>query len=152
LGVSSAWGRIFFLYGAHEHPQRLVSSVVNHLLKGERAPCSHGMQLRDFLYVQDVADAFVALLGSEVRGAVNIASGQAVTLKEVVGKIADTLEGNTLVDFGAVPVSPTEPPLLVAEVKRLSGEVGWQPKFTLDEGLEQTIEWWRAFSKVYQSE
>ena len=68
IGLSSAWGRIFFLYGPHESPHRLVAGVIQKLLRGESALCSHGRQIRDFLHVQDVADAFVALLNSDVRG------------------------------------------------------------------------------------
>ena len=67
-GLSAAWGRVFFLYGPNEHPQRLVSSVIRSLLEGEPAPCSHGRQIRDYLHVQDVADGLVALLDSDVAG------------------------------------------------------------------------------------
>ena len=66
---------IFFLYGPHEPPGRLIPSVIQALLKGEFARCSHGRQIRDFLYVEDVAEAFVALLDSDITGPVNIASG-----------------------------------------------------------------------------
>ncbi len=72
---STAWGRIFFLYGPAEHPSRLVASVIRALMQDHVAPCSHGRQVRDFLHAQDVASAFVALLDSEVEGPVNIASG-----------------------------------------------------------------------------
>lgn len=145
-GLSAAWGRVFFLYGPHEYPQRLVASVVRHLLRGERAPCSHATQRRDILYVEDVAAAFVSLLESEATGAVNIASGEAVELRTVISRIAEELHGNELVDFGALPISQSEPPLLVADVTRLKEEVGFQPRFTLEKGLRRTIDWWRAQS------
>jgi len=143
-GLSAAWGRVFFLYGAHEHPQRLVSSVIRALLAGEPARCTHGQQLRDFLYVQDVADAFVALLlASDVRGAVNIASGEVVSLKTVVEKIAEKLQRPDLVQLGAIPAPPDEPKLLMADVSRLREEVRRSPAFTLDAGLDASISWWR---------
>ena len=75
---------MFFLYGPHEHPDRLVSSVILSLLRGEPAKCSHGRQIRDYMHVQDVANGLVALLDSDVRGAVNVSSGQATTLREIV--------------------------------------------------------------------
>lgn len=142
-GLSSAWGRIFFLYGPHENPDRLISSVIRSLLQGKPARCSHGSQIRDFLHVQDVADAFVTLLKSDVSGPVNIASGQPVALKDVIHKIASKLGWHDLVQLGAIPVSADEPHLLIADIGRLSGEVGWQPKLDLDIGLEQTIAWWK---------
>lgn len=143
VDVSAAWGRIFFLYGPHEHPSRLVASVIGSLLKDEPALCSPGGQIRDFLHVRDVADAFVALLEADVAGAVNIGSGQPVAVKEVVRKIADRLERPGLVRLGALPAMPNEVPLVVADVRRLSEEVGWTPRYDLGDGLEQTIRWWR---------
>lgn len=143
-GLSAAWGRIFFLYGPHEHPARLVSSAVTALLRGERFPCTHGRQVRDFLHVEDVAAAFVTLLDGAVEGPVNIASGRPVTLRSVIELVADRLDGRRLVDFGARPAPEGEPPVLVADARRLVQEVGWRPRYELDEGLERTIEWWRA--------
>ncbi|MDQ1589921.1 MAG: hypothetical protein QOG71_548 [Pyrinomonadaceae bacterium] len=143
-GLSAAWGRIFFLYGAHEHPQRLVSSVIRALLRDEAARCTHGEQLRDFLYVRDVADAFAALLASDARGAFNIASGDAVSLKTIVGKIAEKLNRPGLIELGAIPAPAGEPPLLAADVSRLREEVGWSPAYTLDAGLDASISWWRG--------
>src|SRR3954463_8273934 len=51
--LSAAWGRIFFVYGPHEHPARLVPSVIQSLLKNEPARCSTGEQRRDFLFSED---------------------------------------------------------------------------------------------------
>ena len=118
------------------------------LLNDEEANCSHGEQIRDFLHVEDVASAFVALLRSEVSGPVNIASGQAVILKEIVRRIAQQQGKEELVRLGALPAAANEPPLLVADVRRLREEVGWQPRYNLDAGLEQTLQWWRKANVV----
>ncbi len=142
-GLSGAWGRVFFLYGPHEHKDRLVSSVISSLLNNNKANCSHGNQIRDYLHVKDVADAFVALLESTVQGPVNIASGLPITLKEIIKKIGDRLDRQDLIELGAIPTSANEAPLVVADVKRLSNEVGWHPEYNLDSGLEQTIKWWK---------
>src|SRR5205823_14815349 len=104
-GVSTAWGRLFFLYGPHEHPQRLVASVIRSLLSGVHARCSHGRQIRDFLYIRDAAEAFVALLHSKVAGSVNIASGQALALKELITAVADKVGRRDLVQLDAIPAS-----------------------------------------------
>ena len=142
-GLSSAWGRIFYLYGPNEHPKRLVSSVIISLLKGKPALCSHGSQIRDFLYVQDVASAFVALLESNTRGVLNIASGVPLTLKEVICKIGEKLGRQELIRFGSIVLLRDDPPILIADVKKLKEEVGWRPKFGIDKGLDQTIKWWK---------
>ena len=140
--LSSAWGRIFLPYGPYEYVDRLVASVICSLLKGEPARCSHGRQMRDFLYAQDVADAFVALLESDVTGPVNIGSGQPIAIKDIVYKIGEQIKRSNLIQLGAIPEATNDTPLLVADVTRLSQEVRWFPKFDLDTGLEQTIIWW----------
>ena len=140
--LSTAWGRIFFLYGPHEHPDRLVPSVIRSLLRGEPAFCSHGHQIRDLLHVEDVADAFVALLESNVTGPVNIASGQPVSIRDVIYMIAAEFNREDLIQLGALPTPHNDPPLLVADVRRLRHEVGWAPRYDLETGLKQTIEWW----------
>jgi len=142
-GLSAAWGRIFFLYGPHEHPSRMISSVIISLLKGEPARCSHGNQIRDFLYVEDVADAFVALLESSVTGPVNVASGYPVVLKDVICKVGGKLGRSDLIQLGILPVPANEPQLLVADVSRLTNEIRWLPKYNLDRGLDKTIDWWK---------
>lgn len=150
-GLSSGWGRIFFLYGPHENPNRIVSSVILNLIQDKVAPCSHGNQIRDFLHVKDVASAFVALLKSDVTGPVNIASGNPIMLKEVILSIADKLKRNELIRFGEVSSALNEPKSLTAEVKRLNSEVGWKPSYDLDRGLMQTINWWKKHMPIKQT-
>jgi nucleoside-diphosphate-sugar epimerase len=147
-GLSSAWGRVFFLYGPREHPKRLVSSVICNVLSGLPAKCSHGEQIREYLHVQDVADAFVAILLSDVAGAVNISSGAPVTLKSIVTKIGSKLQRPELIELGAIPARENDVPLVAADVRRLTGEVGWRPAIGLDEGLDQTIAWWRSELRI----
>lgn len=142
-GLSSAWGRIFFLYGPHEHESRLVASVIRAVLRGEPARCSSGNQIRDFLHVQDVGGAFVALLDSQVTGPVNIASGQPVRISEVVETIGQHLERPDLIALGALPDRPNEPSILLADASRLTSEVGYRPRHDLRTGLQDTISWWR---------
>ncbi|MGH2741326.1 MAG: NAD-dependent epimerase/dehydratase family protein, partial [Thermoleophilaceae bacterium] len=84
VGLELAWGRIFFLYGPGEPDGRLVPSVGRALISGTPVPTTSGEQIRDFMHVQDVADAFAALVESDATGPVNVASGEPVTLRRVV--------------------------------------------------------------------
>jgi nucleoside-diphosphate-sugar epimerase len=143
-GLSAAWGRVFFLYGPHEPGGRLVSSVAGALVRGEPARCSHGRQVRDLLHVADVAAAFVALLDSDVRGAVNIASGEGVALADVVTRLGEKAGRADLIQLGALEAPANDPPALVADARRLAEEVGWRPRRDLDAGLDDTLAWWRA--------
>ncbi len=140
---SFAWGRIFYLYGPAEKSNRLVSDAIRQLLAGERFPTSAGYQKRDFLHVADVAEAFVALLGSDVRGVVNIGSGQAVPVRTILELIATEIGRADLIAFGEIPLPPGEPPVIEADTTRLNEEIAFSPRFSLEHGLKQTVDWWR---------
>jgi nucleoside-diphosphate-sugar epimerase len=141
--LSSAWGRIFFQFGPHEHPDRLVSSVIRHLLMNQEALCTHGRQIRSFLHVADVGAAFAQLLESDVQGPVNIGSDERIALADLIDRIALEIGRPDLVRLGARSAPAVEPPLLVPDVRRLRDEVHWRPQFSLNEGLRDTIGWWR---------
>ncbi len=147
-GLSGAWARFFCPYGPHEHPQRLIPTAICALLDRQSARFSHGRQIRDFLYVQDCADALVTLLDSSMTGAINIASGQPTSLSTAISTIARKLNGEDLVLMGALPPRANDPPLVVADVRRLTDELGWQPQHSLETGLERTIEWWQVRQKL----
>ena len=146
MQMSLAWGRIFLLYGPYEYPSRLVSSAIRSLLQDKPALCTHGRQIRDFLHVADVASALSMVLLSDITGPVNIGSGEAVTIATVVQIIAQHLDRTALVHLGAVAAPVDDPPLLVADVRRLN-EIGWKPRFDLQSGLHHTIDWWRDVLK-----
>jgi len=140
--LSFAWPRVFFLYGPNEHPQRLVSSVVRALLRGEPAPCSHGRQIRDYMHVQDVADGLVAVADSGHQDVVNVCSGQATTIREMVLTLGRLTGRPELLQLGAIPARANDVPLVVGANARMTA-LGWQPHYDLEAGLQQTIDWWR---------
>jgi nucleoside-diphosphate-sugar epimerase len=141
-GVSQAWPRIFFLYGPGEPERKLIPSVITSLLNGREAPTTHGLQIRDFLHVEDVARGIVAVLDSPLEGEVNIGSGEPVSQKHVIETIAGRIGRPDLLRLGAIAASANDPERLVPDVARLRS-TGFTPKHTLDAGLELTIQWWR---------
>ena len=143
-GLSLAWGRVFFVFGPREAPSRLGSSVAEAVVRGRPAPCSHGEQVRDFLYSEDLADAFVALLRSSVQGPINVASGEPTRIRDLVQALADAAGHPDLPRFGALEAPASEPAVLLADVTRLRDEVGWSAPATLTQRAADTIDWWRA--------
>jgi nucleoside-diphosphate-sugar epimerase len=141
--LASAWARIFFVYGPHEHPDRLVAAVIRSLLAGELARTSHGRQVRDYLFVEDVADVLVRLLESDVTGPINVASGQAIALRDIIAQIGQQTGRSELIQLGAIPQAATDTALVVADTSRLAAELDWQPRWDLARGIEKTIVWWR---------
>jgi nucleoside-diphosphate-sugar epimerase len=142
--MTVCWARLFYLYGPFEDERRLVSSVIQSLLRGEASECTAGQQVRDFLHVADVASALCAIARSSVTGAINVGSGSPVTVAHVVTTIGQLLGRPELVKLGARPARQGEPPFVCARNQRLIEDTSWQPHFTLSDGLQNTIEWWRA--------
>lgn len=143
LGLSGAWARPFFLYGPGENPRRLAADVIISLLEGREALCTHGRQERDFLHVSDAADAMVTLLLSDLQGPMNIGSGRAIALADLVQEIGRQIGAADRIRLGARETRPGDPPLVEADITRLSQELGWQPRYDLKEGVADTIAWWR---------
>jgi nucleoside-diphosphate-sugar epimerase len=144
--LSLAWPRVFFLYGPNEHPKRLVSSVIKGLLAGEAAPCSHGKQIRDYMHVADVAEGIVTVVDSDAEGAINVSSGEATTIREIVLTIGRLVGRPELVQIGALPARANDVPLVVGSNAR-AAELGWKPRYDLESGLQHTIDWWRQQAK-----
>jgi nucleoside-diphosphate-sugar epimerase len=67
-----------------------------------------------------------------------------MSVADLIGRIAERIGRRDLVRLGARATPASEPPLLVPDVGRLRAEVGFEPTWTLDAGLEDTIQWWRS--------
>lgn len=143
-GTSFVWARLFNLYGPGQPDWALVSFVIRHLLEGRRCPMTHGEQVRTFLHVRDVAEALLAVGESSVGGVVHVGSDRAVTVREVGSRVGDQLGRAELLSFGELAPKERDAPRIVPSCHRLFDEVGFRPSWGLDEGLADTIDWWRS--------
>lgn len=151
-GLSVAWARFFFLYGPGEPQGKLVADAVNSLLAKRVFPTTHGSQKRDFIYVEDAAEALAALTLSSTVGPVNVASGLSLTTRQLLKEIEAATQSTGLIDFGARALAESEPLELRADISRLRDEVGFVPKFSLTEGIARTVAWWREKPRIGTSE
>jgi nucleoside-diphosphate-sugar epimerase len=136
---SWAWARLFFPYGPGEPAGRFIPSLVDGLLHAQAIDCTHGRQVRDFIYVEDVAEACVALLDSQCAGAYNVGTGQGRSLREIAALIVSELGHADLVRFGARTPPEHDLPYVVSDNAKIGVELGWSPRIGLREGIERTI-------------
>lgn len=141
LGLRTAWVRLFHLYGPHEHAARLVPAVCLSVINNQEIRLSSGSRRLDYISVTDASKALAAIAMGSVSGAVNVGSGEVVTVRAVAERIAASRKKENLLLF-APPLDEEQMPLLAPDITKLRTHVTWQPSMTLDEGLEATLEWW----------
>lgn len=144
VGMSHAGGRLFLAYGPFENESRLVPAVVRSLLEGRRAQLGDPEKHRDFMDVRDAGAAFAALLESSVEGPVNVATGRCSTIGDVARYLGHLVGKADLLDFGALAPRQNDPPHLCADVTRLTEEIGFSLRYTLEQGLADAVTWWRC--------
>ncbi len=108
---------------------------------------THGYQLRDFIYIEDVIRGIYAILkrGQDIRGYVDIdlGTGVSVSIRDFVGIVSSLVDGDTQPLYGALEARPNEPPELKADLEILRS-FGWSPSYDLASGSAAVI---RALSK-----
>jgi nucleoside-diphosphate-sugar epimerase len=142
-GLSTAWGRIFHLFGPHEQLPRLVPAAINALLRGKPFPATAGSQVRDFSSVVDVGAAFAAVLDSDFTGDVNVASGVPTTVANVLRRVGEITGRVELLQLGALPTPPHDVPVLIADATRLRSQFRGLFPFSLEERLSEVVAWWQ---------
>jgi len=140
--ISAGWGRLFFLYGPREPRGKLVADAICTLIAGQRLATTPGLQRRDFMHVEDAGRALALLALSGVEGPVNIASGVCVPVRRLIERIEILTRTSELVDYGARAPAPGDPPELAANIVRARDELGFVPRFNIDDGLADTVDWW----------
>jgi nucleoside-diphosphate-sugar epimerase len=150
-GLSVDWFRPTTVYGPGQTGAMLIPTAFAAAASGKPAEFTDGHQERDFLFIDDLIEWLLAAIDMErpltpgQLGVYHLGSGTSVSVRNVLALIASHFPGS---DFrlGAVPRRPDEPALQYAEPYRSSGPTvpKWQPRTSLDEGLEMTARWWRS--------
>ena len=137
----AAEGRIFWIFGPGENPDRLIPLICRSRLAGEVPKLGSGRQLRDLVYAPDAAMALLALARADgLNGVVDIGSGQGVALSSVAEALA-RIAGASESGLGRRPDRPADPPQLIAAAERIRS-TGWLPATPMREALATTYQWW----------
>ena len=144
LKMDFAWMRLFHLYGPREDSRRLVPYVICSLLRNEPARLTTGDQIRDFLHVEDVAAALWATGEGNLTGPINVGSGKPIAVRDIASQIGNLLDRSHLIRLGAEEHWDTTIPFICANNMLLKTKTNWAPQFSLADGLQHTIAWWRS--------
>ena len=128
------WGRVFYPYGPGEHPSRLCSSIIQKLNRGEKVFLKTPQSRKDYIYIDDLAAALLAVVEKKFSGAINLGTGAGTTVRDIARTIGKMTGREDLVGEANPPETD---PLgdIVADASRLKG-LGWQQKTNLEQGIQ----------------
>jgi nucleoside-diphosphate-sugar epimerase len=144
-GTPCVMVRPFMAYGPGQDSKKLIPSVTQALLKGEAPKLSSGLWQADWVYIDDVVEGF--LRAAQVYGiegtTVDLGSGTLFSVRAVVEQLAVVIGSEIKPAFGALPDRPFEQ-VRLADTARALATLGWKASTSLERGLQQTVDWYRA--------
>ena len=146
--------RPFNTYGPYQSAKAIIPELILSCLRGEPIVTTQGEQTREFNYVTDVVDGLVraATTSDKLEGVTNLAAGEEVAIRDLVRKIAEITQSKSKIELGALPYRPTEIWRMFADSTRARKTLGWAPRITLDQGLRQTVDWFREYLQRNRSD
>ena len=85
---------------------------------------------------------------SDLSGPVNIGSGDPVAVRDIVKRIGAILDRLDLIKLGALPYNRCDPTFICANNQLVTENTTWVPHYNLDDGLRDTVEWWRGHLRI----
>jgi UDP-glucuronate decarboxylase len=139
--------RIFNTYGPRMHPNdgRVVSNFIVQALRGEDITIyGDGQQTRSFCYVDDLLDGVIAMMDTPaaVTGPLNIGNPSEFTMLDLAEQVIRLVGGPSRISFHPLPSD--DPKHRRPDITLAQKELGWAPKVALEDGLKETIAYFRA--------
>lgn len=137
--------RPFMTYGPRQRVDKLVPYVIRSLLRGEAPRLSSGRRLVDWVYVDDLVRGLLLAGGrAGIEGEeFDLGSGRLVSVREMVEQLVRATESTVDAQFGALPDRPHEVERC-ADAATTLARLGWQAEISMEDGLQRTVDWYRA--------
>jgi UDP-glucose 4-epimerase len=144
-GLATVCLRYFNVYGPRQDPKSAYAAVIPSFIKRAsegKAPVifGDGEQTRDFVFIKDTVEANILAAESQACGIFNIGSGQSITINELANNIFSNM-GSQMIPVHQKP-RPGDVRHSIADIAKAK-TFGYEPRYTLEEGLKQTIEAFR---------
>lgn len=139
-------------YGEYHFPEKLIPLAITNILDGKKVPVyGDGLNVRDWLYVQDHCSAIDAILHKGTAGQTYLIGGLRgdVSNLEVVKTILK-LMGKDESSIEYVKDRPGHDRRYAVDWTRINTEFGWEPSVTLEQGLQRTIEWYQTHREWWE--
>jgi UDP-glucose 4-epimerase len=134
--------RLYSVYGPWEDPRRLVPTLIAQGRRNEWPPLVNPDTARDYVFADDVADAFRRAAASARTGTVyNVGTGVQTSLREVVHVAARLMAVARAPTWGVMPAREWDTATWVADPRAIGGDLGWKPRHTFEQGFRRTVEW-----------
>lgn len=142
--------RLFSPFGPYDEPNRLISYVIKSLLKNEETKLSSKSYVRDYIYIDDVIESYMAVIREKSYEKVyNIGSNQQHTVEQVFDIIAKILDKDAKPVWGEFKPRINEPKIWVAHISKAKNELNWTPKYSFEDGIKKTVSWMRENLRYY---
>jgi len=137
--------RPFNTYGRKDSVHFVVERIVTQMLRGEAVGLGDPNPVRDLMYVNDHIDAYTMCLNNEkAKGEIfNFCIGHGISIKELANMIAKLTNFDGKITWSTIPARPLDIQKLVGNYQKAKRVLGWKPKYTLEEGLKETISFWK---------
>lgn len=149
--------RPFNTYGPRQSARAIIPTIITQLLAGkEEIKLGALTPTRDFNYVKDTANGFIEIAKSQatIGEEINIATMQEISMGDLAYEIIKQINPNASIVCDEERLRPEK-----SEVNRLLGDntkiknlTKWQPKYTLNQGIEETIEWMKGHMQSYKTD
>ena len=144
--------RPFSVYGPYEEESRFIPTIIRSIIEKRPINLTIGAQRRDFVYIGDVADAYIKSIkkGKKLAGKIlNIGTGKEYTNDEVVKILFKLTDLKVPVKKGAFPKRIWDSSYWVADISQTQILLNWKPKTSIEEGLGKTYEWFKNAKVQY---
>ena len=152
-GVRIPTLRLYSVYGAYEESTRLMPTLILRGLQGELPPLVNPNIARDYIYIDDVLDAYLltATVSDRELGAVyNLGTGIQTSLRDVVEVACTTLALEVEPQWGSMPNRDWDTNVWVADNRKIQATFNWRPQHSFESGFRLMVDWFRDNPK-YQT-
>lgn len=135
--------RLFSPFGPYDHSSRFIAQTIIKLLKGESIYIKNKDATRDYIYIEDVVNAFIKAIknSKNLSGEIlNIGSGKQSSIKDVLELLARETQPKSQIKFEK---SIKDKTIWQADIRKAKEKLGWYPTKTLDQGLKETVKWFK---------